>query len=741
MESNGPRPETAAEDRDSATPDALFRAHGPAVFAVCLANTQNHHDAEDIMQAVFLKSIAKASTVREPARVRAWLMQVARRLCVDFHRKRKPMEPLAADPPIPPSQSEIPCRRLHEAIQKLPQNYREAIVLYYLDGRKCSGVAASLGTTEPAVRQRLVPRQGDAPRSPAGGPNMKPAKECKDRFEDIVAFVMGELDANAVGQLQGHLEVCKACRATYDALVEEENEVRSGFEAFARSLVPRPCSIETLGGTAGLSSSATRHFATVEALEPIDQVVLEEWEHPSRVRVGVSNNHFLERVKNMILAHKRLSVAAAATATALAASVVLYVSLFSSSRPAYALEQTVQANSRVTSYHAKLTPPVGMSEVWVQLRPDGTPLRARIDYPETEDGSKVVIFSEGRSGVWFLDKKIYSISPEKDALKRVKSMQKLCDPRIAFEELQARKKTGAVEIETREPAKEGDFLTLTVTPKNVPNLREVFEVNPQTKLAERVTYYGRQDDRWEQVKVVEYFDYSKEIDPKVFNPDFPKDVIILDDITTKPGLVKGDLSNEEIATKVAREFFEALIAKNYEKAGLIYGGFPAERMKEEYGRLALSRIVEIGRPTAGIHPDPTTLAVLVKVECGARKWVQEFSPQVRLTDGETATKTVREFCEAIIHKDEVAARRILDEGLMFEGFSAKNAAKVKELFEHYKLLRIVEVGKPVPSPGTKLLEIPVKVEVEMKSERIKKFRPFIRPVYNQPDRWGICGGI
>jgi RNA polymerase sigma factor (sigma-70 family) len=148
--------ETAAVDRDMATPDALFRAHAPAVFAVCLANTRNHHDAEDIMQAVFVKSIAKASSVREPARVRAWLMQVARRLCVDFHRGRKATEPLVAEPPAPPSQDAVHCERLHEAILKLPENYREAIVLYYLDGRKCSSVAAALGIAEPAIRQRLV---------------------------------------------------------------------------------------------------------------------------------------------------------------------------------------------------------------------------------------------------------------------------------------------------------------------------------------------------------------------------------------------------------------------------------------------------------------------------------------------------------------------------------------------------------------------------------------------------------
>ena len=156
MALNEPWAEQVAADRGAATPDALFRAHAQAVFAICLANTRNHHDAEDIMQAVFLKAIAKASTVREPARVRAWLLQVARRLCVDFHRKRKQAEPLLDEPSTSPPHGAVPCEHLHAAIQKLPQSYREAIVLYYLDGRNCSSVAASLGTTEPAIRQRLV---------------------------------------------------------------------------------------------------------------------------------------------------------------------------------------------------------------------------------------------------------------------------------------------------------------------------------------------------------------------------------------------------------------------------------------------------------------------------------------------------------------------------------------------------------------------------------------------------------
>jgi RNA polymerase sigma factor (sigma-70 family) len=156
MNSNQPRPEPAADDPMAAMAAALFRCHASAVFAVCLANTRNYHDAEDVMQAVFLKATAEISSLREPSKARAWLLQVARRGCIDFHRRRKRTEPLLEEPPAPPAGADTARQRLHEAIRRLPQSYREVIVHYYLEGRNCSSVAASLGMAEPAVRQRLV---------------------------------------------------------------------------------------------------------------------------------------------------------------------------------------------------------------------------------------------------------------------------------------------------------------------------------------------------------------------------------------------------------------------------------------------------------------------------------------------------------------------------------------------------------------------------------------------------------
>lgn len=459
-----------------------------------------------------------------------------------------------------------------------------------------------------------------------------------------------------------------------------------------------------------------------------------------RVAVPVRS---LKGAKAMILRHKRL-MAATAALVALAASLALYATHFSFSTPAYALEQTVQATQQVTSYHAKLSPGGrGMSEVWVQLHPDGTPLRARIDFPQTEDGAKVVFFSEGKAAVWFQDKNGYAILPEKNALDQVLEMQKLCDPRLAFEQLQARETAGKVKIETAEPTQEGEPIRLTVTSAEAPNQQEVYEVNPATKLAERVTYFGREGDQWKETKLIEYLDYNRPIDPKVFEPELPKDILISDQIRRPPGLVQGSLSDEEIAAKVAREFFEALIAKDYDKAGLLYEGIPAEKLKSGFeGRgLTITRIVEVGRPVLGMHPDPTAFAVPVKVECGGRQASQQYVLQVPLADNATAAATAQQFVESLQREDVAAVGQALQAGVVFEGVDATNAEQIAKYLEHYKIVRIVAVGEPVPHAESQRSEVPVTVELEGKGENVHEFRPYIRRVYNQPDRWGICGGI
>lgn len=138
------------------TPETLVRKYSSAVLGLCIAHTKSFHDSEDIMQEVFLRAVAKLNTLRDETRVRPWLLRIARRTCIDYYRNRPPSRPLADDVPAAPDNLREQAARVHQAVSKLPEQYREPIALYYLDGRDCAGVARTLGISEQAVRQRLV---------------------------------------------------------------------------------------------------------------------------------------------------------------------------------------------------------------------------------------------------------------------------------------------------------------------------------------------------------------------------------------------------------------------------------------------------------------------------------------------------------------------------------------------------------------------------------------------------------
>jgi RNA polymerase sigma factor (sigma-70 family) len=144
------------EAGETLTPQALVRKYASAVLGLCIAHTKNFHDSEDIMQEVFIQAISKLDTLKDAGRVRAWLLQIARRKCIDYHRKRSLAGQISEDKPAPISEDDKQIERLHEAISKLPDGYREPITLYYLNGRNCPSIAKALGISEEAVRSRLV---------------------------------------------------------------------------------------------------------------------------------------------------------------------------------------------------------------------------------------------------------------------------------------------------------------------------------------------------------------------------------------------------------------------------------------------------------------------------------------------------------------------------------------------------------------------------------------------------------
>jgi hypothetical protein len=82
----------------------------------------------------------------------------------------------------------------------------------------------------------------------------------------------------------------------------------------------------------------------------------------------------------------------------------------------------------------------------------------------------------------------------------------------------------------------------------------------------------------------------------------PADVYRVDQVAQDVGLPQGNMTDEEAVVACVREFWEAVKARDYEKAGMMFGGIPAPKMQEWFGGMKIVRVVSIGEPTP--HPIP-----------------------------------------------------------------------------------------------------------------------------------------
>ncbi len=150
------RPMSGSDPDGTAERMALLRCHVPTVLGVCLAHTRNRSDAEDLMQETFLKAIAGIQDLRDLRSIRSWLLQIARRVCINHSQRHKTMQPLPQAVPAAPQSADPRLEWLQAALLRLPLEYREVLTIYYLDGRSTAAVAEALGIGESGVRMRLT---------------------------------------------------------------------------------------------------------------------------------------------------------------------------------------------------------------------------------------------------------------------------------------------------------------------------------------------------------------------------------------------------------------------------------------------------------------------------------------------------------------------------------------------------------------------------------------------------------
>lgn len=146
--------------------DELVRRYATRIAAACHARVGRRGPVEDLVQETFLRAHRSLATLEDPERVGAWLHAIAVRASLDWLKARERTEvPLAVtDPPRTPAGSEPPAAlgdaeskgALLDAVDSLPEIYREALVLFYYEKQSYKDMSALLGITASAVNARLT---------------------------------------------------------------------------------------------------------------------------------------------------------------------------------------------------------------------------------------------------------------------------------------------------------------------------------------------------------------------------------------------------------------------------------------------------------------------------------------------------------------------------------------------------------------------------------------------------------
>jgi RNA polymerase sigma-70 factor (ECF subfamily) len=151
---------------DAGAFEELYRAHAGRLYSLILRMSGSAHDAEDLLQEVFLTAHRKLGSFRGESTLGTWLYRLAMNHCLDFLRGRQirmaratdsldadgVAEPAAPGPLVP---SAITRLDLERAIAELPAGCRTAFVLHDVEGLEHREIAKVLGVSEGTSKSQV----------------------------------------------------------------------------------------------------------------------------------------------------------------------------------------------------------------------------------------------------------------------------------------------------------------------------------------------------------------------------------------------------------------------------------------------------------------------------------------------------------------------------------------------------------------------------------------------------------
>lgn len=137
--------------------ELVVKTYADMVYKIAYRYTANPTDAEDVFSETFLKYFKKDRTFESEEHRKAWLIRVTINCAKELLSHRNPWtelnEEIAADP-MGGGEQEL-SMDLRQAIDRLKPEYREVILLHYIEGLSIARISEVLGRNENTVKVHL----------------------------------------------------------------------------------------------------------------------------------------------------------------------------------------------------------------------------------------------------------------------------------------------------------------------------------------------------------------------------------------------------------------------------------------------------------------------------------------------------------------------------------------------------------------------------------------------------------
>ena len=145
-----------ARDGEKRSFDELMRRYARLVYGLAMALLRDVHAAEDVTQEAFTRAFQNLASCRDPSRIGAWLLSIARNCARESLRAKARVLPLAElERMAPVDDREERIEEVKKALSFLGEEQQMLLAMKYQNGMSCKEIATHTGMSVSNVKVSL----------------------------------------------------------------------------------------------------------------------------------------------------------------------------------------------------------------------------------------------------------------------------------------------------------------------------------------------------------------------------------------------------------------------------------------------------------------------------------------------------------------------------------------------------------------------------------------------------------